>query len=288
MKRVSARLGGGLGNQLFLYSAAAYKASRQGSDLNLNISQLKKKHVSHGSSIDSFDLPGNFVYSEDNHCTLFLRKIARKYPVVQKVLRIHSCKDVFDCKVLESDSPLTYIEGIYFDFQYWDYINLELGIQLNLRKPSLWFDEMVSAAQISEPIMIHIRRGDYQDSAKTYGLLSVAYYREAIIQIFAQHGTRPIWIFSDDIGLVKQEWQNIHNLEIKYVEEPVGTDPAEILILLSKGKFLITGNSTFSLWAAKINFGRMKTIFPFPFYRSEPNLESIYPEGAILMNSVWD
>ena len=284
---MSARLGGGLGNQLFLYSAAAYKAKSQNYELTLDISQLTKKSVSHGSSITSFDLPGNFSTRQSGTFSQFFRKLGRKFPTLQKTLRVHICKDVFDCAELKRDDLLRYVEGIFFENFYWDFLHNNLGFDLSLKTPSSWTIEKLLQLNEYDPILVHIRRGDYLDSAQTYGLLSVDYYRLAIDKIIQENGRRKIWVFSDDITLIKEEWKHFGNVEIEYIEEPAGTDPAEILYLLSRANFLVVGNSTFSWWAAKVNLERKQTIYPFPFYRSEPDLKSIYPPSAILMESIW-
>jgi hypothetical protein len=141
---------------------------------------------------------------------------------------------------------------------------LEGQIKLVAQLMRSFIDANVKSKQ-REYIALHIRLGDYQDMASLYGNLSANYYSTAL-EILRQDGLSyglPIVLVSDDRDGARQivgEFMSQSDFELA----PLATSPMEDLAILSKAKYLIAPNSTFSWWASQI--GNTQRIFlPKPF-----------------------
>jgi hypothetical protein len=141
---------------------------------------------------------------------------------------------------------------------------LETQIKVIAQLMRNFIDSNVKSEQ-REYIALHIRLGDYQDLASLYGKLSASYYSTAldILRREGQANGLPIVLVSDDREGARKlvgEFMNQSDFELA----PLVTSPIEDLAILSRAKYLIAPNSTFSWWASQI--GDTQRIFlPKPF-----------------------
>jgi hypothetical protein len=93
---------------------------------------------------------------------------------------------------------------------------------------------------------IHVRRGDYTQSGNDVYLLEMDYYNKALKALDNEKITS-YYIFSDDIHWCKQQkWDTDKN--IKYIDEP---NELKTLYMMSQCKGgAVISNSTFSTWGA--------------------------------------
>jgi hypothetical protein len=101
----------------------------------------------------------------------------------------------------------------------------------------------------SNSVMIHIRRGDYLLSNNKNILLTKEYYDRAVQHMLNEKNNIELFIFSDDIDWVKNNWQ--FNATANYIEK-IGFHDSSIeeLKLMAMCKNHIIANSTFSWWGA--------------------------------------
>ena len=131
-------------------------------------------------------------------------------------------------------------------------------------------------------VALHVRRGDYlQSGCATLftNLCQTDYYRKAI-DYLCQHVENPhFFIFSNDI-----EWCR-HNIPLKectYVDWNTVNSSIYDMYLMSKCKYVIMANSTFSFWGAYLNENANMVIYPEEWYNGfKDETLDIFPESWI-------
>lgn len=115
-------------------------------------------------------------------------------------------------------------------------------------------------------ISVHVRHGDYLNLQDYHPILSKEYYSEAISHINVPN---PLYlVFSDDINWCKQ---NLNFGPVKYEDELVDS-PIKVLCLMTKCKYHIIANSSFSWWGAWLS-NSVKVIRPKIWFG--PNLSHL-------------
>lgn len=113
------------------------------------------------------------------------------------------------------------------------------------------------------PISVHIRRGDYVQSAaaaRVHGTLGADYYERSIRVMLAMLTAKPIvFVFSDDAIEAKRTMNFLQGHEIIYVEGNTET-PWEDLVLMSLCHHHVIANSSFSWWGAWLNPSQEKVV----------------------------
>lgn len=111
---------------------------------------------------------------------------------------------------------------------------------------------------------VHVRRGDFNNSLLLY---SIDYQKKAIDLVHKILPNSHFYVFSDSIDLVKQELEDLNNIE--FISSP-DLLPLDDFVLMSSCSNNITANSTFSWWAAYLNPNPNKIIIvPHPRYTDE-------------------
>jgi hypothetical protein len=104
-------------------------------------------------------------------------------------------------------------------------------------------------AQLEQPLIIHVRRGDYGNE-DNFGLLGPSYYSEAINKIESIVPNGKIWLFSDEPETALTLFSTEQRSKIRVIEE-VDDCPSHTLEVMRFGSSYIIANSTFSWWAAR-------------------------------------
>ena len=263
MKKVVVSLYGGLGNQLFQYSAARALALRNGASITLDLYWFSIVDELTDTTPRKFAL-GPFDLQADSSDTglpwhrkiSLLSKIKRKlsffFKTFQEGVPIYSEKHPdFDPLLLEQNCPV-WLNGYWQSYKYFDAISdtikREIGNIGELNKDS---QKIYNKITSSESICMHIRRGDYvtnPNASKTHGLCSLDYYVKGL-QIVSQGLKTPtVFIFSDD-----PEWVR-SNVTVPFpsvIVDVNGTDDAhqDLWLMKSCQRFIIA-NSSLSWWAA--------------------------------------
>lgn len=135
--------------------------------------------------------------------------------------------------------------------------------------------------RLTESVSVHIRRGDYLDSANSAmfgGICTEAYYDAAIACMRRQYPEAAFFFFSDDIPYVRERYAG-EAYEI--IDWNQGSDSFYDMMLMSRCKHNICANSTFSFWGARLNAHADKCMIRPSVHK---NTQVCVPEQ---MRSLW-
>jgi hypothetical protein len=296
VKTSTVQLVGGIGNQLFGYFAGQYLEISLGRHLRYLPSSQTKTFFSSRSSLEDLALPGNAKI--DNSLTQAVTaRIKRKGAELHQNMRgnrisyskffsIYNSPEVGFDPMLDNLEPGTLINGYFQSYSYYD-SSIDLGHPLvRLKKPSDWFLAMSLLARVDRPVMVHIRRGDYLKHGETIGVLADRYYTQALSTIFNIIGDRPVWLFTDAVDSAQALASLFQGWDTRIIEQPKTSSSAESLMLMSKGAGIITSNSTFSWWAAKI--GNIEAVVaPSKWFVSGADPSGLIPQSWHRSDSIW-
>lgn len=296
---VTVELAGGIGNQLFSYFAGAALALKRGHALYLDCTNICNTNNRHQGTIESLNLPGIFLergkqksspYALGRRAENFaLRRSSLLRSLDLKLHGRYTANEIgYDRNLLDLKCHV-YLRGY---FQTWKYFELVLEetetLKLELQNPSHWYREMNRKLLHELPISVHLRRADYLPLSRTIGLLSKSYYISALKYLRNQGITNSIWIFSDDIELARDFFDNEIFDGASYIDPPRGTDPLESLFLMKSAKAHIIANSTFSWWAAMLQRGDDLVIAPEKWFRNMSDPLDLIPSHWLTIPSSWE
>lgn len=296
---VIVELRGGIGNQLFSYFAGAALALKGNATLYLDSTYISNGNNRDQGSIESLSLPAIFLANKRKKRGLYafirrLENFAVRKSVLLRLLdfkvrgRYTSNEIGFDRNLLNL-KPEVYLRGY---FQTWKYFQLVIEARPNLRLDLLstsdWYQSMSKRIVSEAPISIHLRRGDYSPLSRTVGLLSNSYYISALKYLRGKGITNPVWIFSDDIDLAQDFFQNEIFEGASYIEPPKGADPLESLFLMRSANAHIIANSTYSWWAAMLREHDGIVIAPEKWFRNMADPLDLIPPHWITLTSTWE
>lgn len=296
-KLITIKLVGGLGNQLFGYFFGQSLDMPVRYDISDQAHSLGAQKV----SISDLDIPGKFGVFRNRFLSIVPDKFAHLKCLLSKLAKIYACffgiSRSYFSKTVGFDSALNfdlgnyrYVEGY---FQSYLYVDSALKRNIDLRKIELvtessWFKLMKALLVETNPIVVHVRRGDYSNLKNTFGILSDEYYFNAIQELAQRNEiNQPIWIFSDEPHIVRESMPKMMSLNPLLVEAPISVSPAESLILMSYANVLVIANSTFSWWAAWLNQGNKLVIAPDKWFRALPDPEYLLPPNWERRESLW-
>ena len=141
---------------------------------------------------------------------------------------------------------------------------------------SSFLDSLNEESRISEPLVVHVRLGDYVDE-RQIGLLSENYFSDAIEYAITRFSFKEIWVFSDDeancLSVIPSKY-----LSISKVKSTKGMTSEQALLALGFGKGYVLSNSTFSWFGAYLR--REKTSFvlvPDPWFATLTYSDALIP-----------
>lgn len=252
---IKVRIVGGLGNQLFglvfglaISEKINAKLILDGSFVSLGSNATRKLAVS------DFDL-GPFSVSYTGKIIQyipFLRSNSLIRKVTGKILRFFK-RSILEEDLLDSFKFMagqTYT-GYFHNWSYADYLfQKHSDFKLNLKSKSRTLLIMEKNLQLNEPICVHVRLGDFLVHSNLYSTLPEKYYLEAITQIQKTYPNREVWIFTESESELKNYYPQLAKISNLIIDQKTTISDTEAFYLLSNSKFLVTSNSTFSLWAA--------------------------------------
>lgn len=256
-------LRGGLGNQLFQYTAGLFLAQRQNEEVVFRSDLLPKYPDAIASTsrwpiqITEFEYEGT-VSSRSNQptkSTNTFSKLMQSQRFLGDLLGGLMIRWGFLSGERERQLDFSRLPRIRVVNSYCAsskpatelYERLR-GQLLQVVNPSKEYLELISESRKNAPLVIHLRLGDYRHVEHLYGKTNFDQLGQVISRALASEGT-PVWLFTDSPEELDKEL--IRNLKIDRVIGPKQISSSlENLILLSAGSALICSNSTFSWWAA--------------------------------------
>lgn len=245
---------GGLGNQLFQYSAAYAIAQAKGCKLYLDTS-FYDQNKGRDYRLDAFHLDA-LVCDGVPAKRPFPSILFGAKPFKYKEKHFHYDVDFLN---LESRSEII-LDGYFQSECYFSFLREKLLSALMLKKLSsrtLVLSEKIRA--IKMPISLHLRRGDYLKgkNKEIYHQLTPAYYEQSLALLREMYGTGlGVVFFSDDINYLKEHF-TVSDTDL--VIDPNASEPEQDLHLMSLCHHHIIANSSFSWWGAWLSQSQNKT-----------------------------
>lgn len=306
-------LAGGLGNQLFQLAAALSFAKDAKIEMRsfLNNSRLNIDGI---PEISSFKLPSQVEISDKIHgyFTVKLTSVAialganngskRLYKFVEKCLLPISSL-VFSFSLKKFVIP-TSINGVGYDITYKDkFFKIPIGYlqshrwhrDVGIKKVLMQLEPLNYDKRISEyrllskeenPIIVHYRFGDYVGN-EAFGRPSPDFYSSSL-ELFTKDNNSKIWVFSDDINKAKNEFPIAFKNSVRWIED-LDDSVAATFEVMRLGSFYIIANSTFSWWAAFLNYKESNCVIaPEPWFNQMPEPVDICPAEWLRISAKYE
>lgn len=266
---------GGLGNQMFQFSAAYSLARKRNSELFLCLSNNWESSVNSDNLMEfqatdrsyllwAFNIVyDNILIANEFGCT----KMTNFSGIENMEMYF-----VNENTILNSNVPVDkaiYLAGYYeseiFFKPHASEIIQQLSVKRNIRKrlenSIKYFASIISSA--TDSVAVHVRRRDFISENRKIPIL---YYRAAIKRMKIEIGaTKEItfFVFSDDIDTVKSDFRNITE-NFVFVSNKDLSQLADFM-LMAMCNHIIVANSTFSWWTAYLNGNKKKIVIaPLP------------------------
>jgi hypothetical protein len=289
------KLQGGLGNQMFQYAFGLSRAVELNSHLYIDDSFFAAQQI--GSDItyrkyelglfsDQITIANSTTVKSFTNPDRRQRVLSKLGITKKKVYKEPSLK--VDDAVFRLSSPV-YFEGYWQSEDYFidheDLIREVFRFKMPLNSQSQQIANALAGLQ--NTISVHIRRGDYVNSARTnelHGICSVTYYLQAMATIKSKLANSYFYFFSDEPEWVKQHL--VADLKNYYIiQHNINADSWQDMALMSKCRHHIIANSSFSWWGAWLNPNTEKIVIAPEKWFNTPtdyfNDECIVPKNWI-------
>ena len=271
------RIRGGLGNQLFQYSAARSLADR----LNVNLG-LDTREYNAGSPFEMglkhFNIraefnPKGLIKHRKNGFSKYILDIALgNHKNVYKETNL-SFNNLF-----HSLPNKTYLKGYWQSEKYFENNQKNIFKDLQIITPQSKKNiEILENISKTNSVSLHIRRGDYVTNSAynmKHGTCSLDYYKKSVDYLSKSLNKNfTIFAFSDD-----PEWvfKNLKlPMDIQFIEHNSSKKNYEDLRLMSQCNHNIIANSSFSWWGAWLNKSPKRTIISPKKWYADKNIKNI-------------
>ena len=274
------RLRGGIGNQLFIYSAG-HVLSRK----IKTTPTYETSGISHGDSIQDLPIQGKFLGQ-------YRGKLLR---VGYKGRFQFSPRDKLDFswQNLVTDIPRNSLVSGYFQDSSYPVSLKNNGFfeEFLYSRKTTEFEKIYEEISLANATLLHLRFGDYRKATGTLGNLSQNYYLNAISQ-FSIIADNSIYILSDEPEKAKIFLKDFRAFDIRYIQRDARISNFDYLRLFGAARRIVIANSTFSWWGAFLSLNADLILAPKPWYRNAltqaPILETFYPSNFTTLQSEWN
>jgi len=280
-------LTGGLGNQLFQYAALQAYIGYESKFVLSNFGNPRKNEfgIPHINSMLGDEI--SFLVKKCISITLaekFLGlnlRLSNGSPSKLKGLRAmikfisDVCLSVLFCEKIrisfdpERDGKIVkrsiIVLGYFQKYNYSHLVKDKIDFHSFLKNREL--QKYHELAKKVNPLVVHVRRGDYTQE-KLFGLLNSNYYSQAI-QYCLRSTKSPvgeIWVFSDDVNAAKNLIHLQGELQIRWISA-VDSSPAATLMAMSFARNFVIANSTFSWWGAVLSLNAELVCCPSQWFK---------------------
>ena len=271
------RIRGGLGNQLFQYSAARSLADR----LNVNLG-LDTREYNAGSPFEMglkhFNIraefnPKGLIKHKKNGFSKYILDIA-----LGNHKNVYKETNLGFNNLFHSLPNKTYLKGYWQSEKYFENNQKKIFKDLQIialqSKKNIKISENISK---TNSVSLHIRRGDYVTNYSynmKHGTCSLDYYKRSVDYLSKSLNKNfTIFAFSDD-----PEWvfKNLKlPMDIQFIEHNSSKKNYEDLRLMSQCNHNIIANSSFSWWGAWLNKSPKRTIISPKEWFADKNIKNI-------------
>ena len=284
------KLKGGIGNQLFIYFAALTSQVQSGHFVTFEVSALNSAKTKRANAIDFFRLPIQVPTFQYSSLEKFLVRVGIKLmrKSRSKILKsIYLPSEVGFCEeFLPNSKTFRFIDGYFQTWKYFEAVTAYFpDWKFKLKEESSILTSYLDKMSKENPIVVHVRRGDYLALSKSFGVLEEEYFKNGVDQLSSMEENDKVWVFSDDPDFVRQ---NFKSFKIDcFPEIDVNLSQEEVLYLMSQSRRIVISNSTFSWWAAMFAGKSASVVAPSPWFRAMAEPIELIPETWQLTPSVW-
>ena len=300
---ITARIVGGLGNQMFQYAAALALARHHGTDVRLDIGefrvntarrfQLRMLQVGAAvaddaaSEVERLETVPRALVATGEMVRRIGRRIAPRTDEIYHEPTFHFDPGFFDLK-----PPVT-LSGYFQSERYFTSVADEVRQQFKLLRPlpagALAVAERVERTPVA--VSVHVRRGDYvnqPDAARVHGVHGADYYRRATNIIEAGLGSNvTFFVFSDEPETASSILDFLPRERLVLVKGDPDR-PWDDLTVMSRCHHHVVANSSFSWWGAWLNPRPDKRVVaPRAWFTTselrQKNTCDLYPDHWILV-----
>lgn len=254
------KITGGLGNQLFQYAMGRALAAHHNTNLKLDISAYQNDQ-SRNFMLNCFKIHDLDIEIDD----------ILDYPLYYyKQNGFHFNSEV---KELPND---TYLAGFWQSDKFFNWKDYTFRNELIVYEHLVQcLSDKSMEIQNQESVAVHIRRGDYlylnntENNQPFFGVLPIDYYNRAMTFLVKNNPSLRFYFFSDDIKWVQENMQITYDYE--FITNKVTSNSIEDFYLMSKCKYHIIANSSFSWWSAWLGNDPNKVVIaPAKWFNSSP------------------
>lgn len=263
---VTARLKGGLGNQLFQYAAGKALANQLGSAFSIDTEFYLKPN-----SNRKLKLPDIGIHAATNNLSKTLR-ITNKLTsqllpsrINRRINYLYEPADyAYHCFSCDSTQHV-YLDGYWQSEKYFLDIKQQLLAEVDLSTIETAADAVALPSE--NTVAVHIRRGDFI-SKNSSQALSIDFVNQAMLEF----GTNvDFMFFSDDINWCKD---NIKGDNLAFANNK---SDLQDLKQMSEAAHNIIANSTFSWWSAWLNKNESQRVIAPQPWTNENTHKDILP-----------
>jgi hypothetical protein len=244
--RVEVLLRGGLGNQLFGFSAGTALAMRHGVPLHLVTRNFTQQNTD-GRTFELSELLGDAVSSGGHSSS---GRIFREWNFA------------WDSRV-ETLGSSVLLDGYFQSSKYFGHFAEDIQLAI---KSSPSFRQGRDETSKRDFIALQVRRGDYlkRSTLEVHGLAPESYFMEGVTTLRRLVGDLPAIVFSDDLETAK----NIASLVGGATAHSPAPDESSLATLgsMSAAKGLCISNSSFGWWGAYLAENQGAVVTPRPWF----------------------
>lgn len=264
-------ISGGLGNQMFQYAFAVFLKKHYPNEAiyidthhyhYIFLKKIKATNLHNGFElakifphatipIAHFRQVSRVSYYIPNY---FLSRLCRRLLPVRKTEMIipYSKNYIYLDEVFTEGDR--YYEGNWQCIDYYQDIKDTLFDIFQHPAPNNYNKEMIEKISTTKSVGMHIRRGDYLQSAAFNNICDITYYKKAISRLTSKDSKYTFFIFSNDMDWCRENIAPLlNNSDIVYVTDNKGKDSFWDMFLMTYCKHLVIANSSFSWWGAFLN-----------------------------------
>jgi len=246
------KLRGGLGNQLFQFSAGYYFSKKKRTKLLIDSSwydNISKKDTARCCLVQEITGSDFEIIERGRIASSLLRN-----RLINKLFLAREEKQFEFCEDIPSRYPLTILDGYWQSRFYADaareYLRQKI-LEINLSEEATILAKKIENNRAA--VVVHVRRGDFfnKNNLSTYGICTDNYYLNSIKFFLSEIGSNAkFFVFSDDYDWISKSEIFKSNCEIV---RPMSLDGLMDFVVMSKASNYVISNSTYSWWAAYIS-----------------------------------
>ncbi len=306
---IIARIGAGMGNQMFMYAAALSVSHRLNTELKLDTYGFRAENVrKYALSIfpaiteasaslreiykiapfmaisDYFNVRGNSIFKHPFRRLLYefmsraglleQGRAARKSRRPGSVLAPVPFSRVYFPQDFSYPEEFTRLQDNTYITGFWEsekfFIDIAGLVRQKFTFPSECFDPSLTArVKACNSVAVHVRLGDKANGNAEHVSRITYYLRNALPKLEGLTDEPEYFVFSDNIGWCRENLSQLHEGEYTFIE---GQTPAQDMALMTQCRHVVISISTFSWWGAWLNANPNKIIIA-------PEVSLWYPDA---------